>query len=162
MTTATLDKDGYIPRDFVFLGKRADSKLQQFAEIQHINDDGTLGEKGLYKWSAKLNKNVGGIYRGASFNEKGSARNLEGSRFQKLWPNQEDRMIWQSETEAVDVALRNAKLEKDEGRISEIEKVMLPIRKTYENLRFRHDYAGCEALEKAVLRALRSAPRVIE
>lgn len=160
--TTTPDKDGFVAKDFVFIGKALDDKMKVFVIIQPIEADGTLGKKMSYGFNRKRDKNVGGIYTGAMFDEAGTVRNLDGSRFQKLWPNQEERMVWQAKNEAVESELRGAKLEKDEGRISEIEKILLPIRQTYENMRFRHDWAGCEALEKAVLRALRSAPRVIE
>lgn len=152
----------FVPQDFVYTGKALDDKNKAFVIVRPINADGTLGKRMSYEMKKGRDRIVGAVYTGASFSEEGSIRGLDDVRFVKQWDNREERMEWKAKDEQVDVEIRNIKLEKDVGRISDIEQIMLPLRKTYENLRFRHDWAGQEAFEKAVIRALRSAPRVIE
>lgn len=158
-----IDDTELVAKDYVYLGKRVNSKMEPVAAIRLINEDGTLdADEALYKFDRKMNKNVGGVYTGAKFTSNGSSRGLAEARWKRMWDNQEDRIKWSALNDEAESRLRSAKLEKEEGRINDIEQIMLPLRKTYENMRFRHDWAGQEALEKAVLRALRSAPRVIE
>lgn len=162
-TAAAADDAEFIAKDFVYIGKRVNSKMEVFAVIRLIDEDGTLNtEEAMYKYNRKLDRNVGGVYTGAKFKPNGMSRGLAEARWKRMWDNQADRMTWSALHDDTEIMIRNDKLEKDQGRINDIEKAMLPIRKTYENMRFRHDFAGMEALERAVMRALRSAPRVIE
>ncbi len=55
-----------------------------------------------------------------------------------------------------------AKLELDAKKVNELEALLLPLRKQYAVYSRQYDYAGQEALEQAVLRALRSPPRKVE
>lgn len=158
----TVDKDGFVAKDYAFAGKTVDTKNKVFILIYPINEDGTLGERMAFEYKKKRDKMCGGVYTGASFNESGTIRGLDESRFKKQWHNQADRIKWQTSNDECEVDLRAARMEKETGRISEIEQLLTPLRKQYESYRFRHDFAGMEAMERAVLRALRSAPRVIE
>lgn len=152
--------EGFVAMDWVYIGKRANAK-ETWAGIRVIEADGTLGKEMFFKYSKKMDRIVGGVYTGTFFKD-GTARGLENANWKKQWDNREDRILWQAENDKADSELRLLKLEKDAGRISDIEQIMLPLRKQFESYRSRHDYAGMEALEKAVLRSLRSAPRVIE
>lgn len=153
-------EEGFVARDWVYIGKRQGDK-EVFVGIQPIMEDGTLGKPMYYSHKKKFTRVIGGVYTGTSFKE-GTARGLEQANWKKMWESREDRIRWQAEEDLVEADLRLARMEKEAGRIPDIEQIMLPLRKQYESYRFRKDYAGMEALEKAVLRALRSAPRVIE
>ncbi|HBN9861143.1 TPA: hypothetical protein L3932_006663 [Pseudomonas aeruginosa] len=66
--------------------------------------------------------------------------------------------IRSSRDEAAEAEQRTDKLEADAKRFHEIEELLLPLRKLYASYSQRHDYGGKEALEAAVLRALRRRP----
>lgn len=152
----------FVPQDFVYIGKAVDEKGKVFIIIRPLETDWTLGKRMSYEMKKWRDRIVGAVYTGASFSADGSIHALDTARFKNQWPNREERMEWQAKHEEVEVEIRNAKLEKDVDLIIDIEQILLPLRKTYENLRFQHDWAGQVALKKAVLHALKSAPLVIE
>jgi hypothetical protein len=104
---------------------------------------------------------VGAVYTGAEFDE-GQAKGLAEARWSRMWPNAEDRIEWQARDQhALDLE-RAERMEADTRKMSDIETVMLPLRRRYEVLRKKHDRSGMYALERAVQAALLSAPRATE
>jgi hypothetical protein len=150
--------DEYTPRDFVYMGKRRGNK-GPLGLIGLIKDDGTL-EADPLAFDPKLLKGrmVGTVYTGASFSPTG-ARGLGNVKYTRRWLDKAAVMTWEASNDEYESELRSAKLEKDTAKVSEIEKAMLPLRKLYESYRGRGDWASKEALEMAVLRALKIAPR---
>lgn len=157
MTTNT----EYIPRDFVCLGKREGTNGKPLIAICPINDDGTLGERQLYEWSKKRDYSLGCVYTGTKF-APGGVMDLDSAKYVKPWPNEQDRILWRAERDDAETSMRIAKLEKDADKINDLQDQLLPARKMYDNFRMKHDYAGMEALERAVIRALRASPRTTE
>jgi len=157
-----------IPRDYVYIGKRWSSKGKVIMGYQLIKEDGTLEDPPIFwEFDRKMERSIGCVYTGAKFSDitaSGgiSAMGIASAKFKKAWPNQEDRIQWQNKNDDVEADVRNQKLEKDAGRVSDIERIMLPLRQQYESMRVRRDWAGQEALERAVLRALKISPRKIE
>jgi hypothetical protein len=151
----------FVERDFVYIGKSIADDGKVYCGNAIVNEDCTLEKTKWYGYKKKMDRIVGGVYRGASFSEN-TAKGLEQAIWRTRWHDQGDVIKWQADDEKVEVEIRSKKMEKDEGRISELEKILLPLRTQYESYRSRHDCAGMEALEKSMLRALKSAPRVIE
>jgi hypothetical protein len=151
----------FVEREYVFGGKRMGDKNKVFVAIYLINEDGTLAKAQHYEHNKSRNKVVGGIYKGAKFSES-RVRGLDDAKYDRRWNIQADRIMWDAEHERAEVEIRRSKMEKDAGRISDLEQILLPLRKQYEALRYKRDYAGQEAFEAAVLRALKCAPRAIE
>jgi hypothetical protein len=61
--------------------------------------------------------------------------------------------------ELAESIVRTKKLEADAKKISEIEKIMLPLRVQFARYMFMRDRGGMDALQAAVVAALASAPR---
>lgn len=146
-----------VPQDFVFTGKVRVAGGGLGIKILLINADGTLGPDRVFKHSRKMDKTIGGVYTGASFNES-SALGLDNVRYKNQWDDKDAITDWRIKSEHVERIIRVKKLEGDAKRINEIDDVMAPLRKTFDNYRRIGDYAGMDALEAAVLRSLRKAP----
>lgn len=146
--------------DYVFAGRRRTVTGKLVAVIRKIIGD-TLEKDELYDAKLLKGKVVGCIYRGATFHEGGS-KNLKEAAFIGYWKDSESIIQWKALDEVVESAERQAKLESDAKKINEIEQLLLPLRKIHSGYNKRYDHAGKEALEQAVLRALRSPPRKSE
>lgn len=148
--------DEYAAKDYVYTGRRLLKGGKLAGEVIEI-DDGALGARLLYDYRMLKGKAVGGIYRGASFCS-GSVRGLGDARYLGQWPDELARIDWRSRDEAAEAEQRTNKLEADAKRAHELEELLLPLRKLYASYAQRNDYAGKEALEAALLRALRRRP----
>jgi hypothetical protein len=153
----------FVARDYVFIGKHWQTQTSKMMVlIRLINEDGTLNPReSMYAYSKKMDKTIGGIYRGALFTDKQS-RGMDGAKYTGRWSNTEDIALWESQAEDAETAQANVRLEKDDARVTEIAKIMKPLRKQYETMRGRYDHGGMEALERAVVRALRTQLKVVE
>lgn len=149
-----------VQRDYVYAGRRWLKSGKMAGEVIVIVD-GSLGDSFLFPHSLLKGKAVGGIYRGASFGENTAGR-LSEATYQRQWPDDLACIGWRSRDEAAEAASRVAKLEANAKRSHEIEELLLPLRKLYASYAQRHDYGGKEALEAAVLRALRRRPAKTE
>jgi len=104
---------------------------------------------------------IGGVYRGAEFTDS-QARGLGAVTFVERWKDQLACIDWRARDEAFEADHRRVKLEADAKKVNEVEAMLLPLRKLYASYSRKYDNAGKEALEQAVLRALRSPPRKCE
>lgn len=155
----TKTKDGpaeFVERDYVYAGRRLLKSGKMGAEVIVIVG-GALGERMLFEYRTLKGKAVGGIYRGASFSDE-QVRKLGEAAYQGQWSDELARVDWRSRDEAAEAEQRTDKLEADAKRAHEIEELLLPLRRLYASYSLRHDYGGKEALEAAVLRALRRRP----
>jgi len=153
----------YSPMDFVYTGLRLNAKGERFVSVRVVLDAGTLGDEMLFQYSRSRDLNVGGVYRGAHFSKSG-ARGLDKShlRYSGRWSDEGLRIQWSSLHDAAEAERRVRAMEAEEGRVSDLEKALLPARQLYDSLRRRYDKAGLAALEQAVLAALRTPPRKVE
>ncbi len=149
-----------IALDFVFVGRVIDEKGKQWGKIQKVVN-GKLEAIEAYGMASLRGKAIGVVYAGATFHE-GGCRGLKNAQFSHRWADAGQVMDWKIRDDATETELRTAKLEADAKRVNEIESIMLPLRKRYEAYSSKRDHAGKEALEAAVLRALRCAPRATE
>lgn len=152
------------PSLFVYLGQRYGNNKKRYCVIQLVSDTGVLdGSAQMYSYSAKLaNKMVGGVYKGAEFNNDGQSMGLASSRFHCRWKNNDDVIVWQAAESEAEALRVNDKLETDEKQIGEIEKILLPLRHLYRKAYDSRDYGTMNALETAVRAALKSKPRATE
>lgn len=148
--------DEFIAQDFVYAGRRLLKGGKMGGEVFVVTGS-ALGERMLFDYRILKGKAVGGIYRGASFSAD-QVRNLSAASYQGLWADDLARLDWRVRDEAAESEQRTDKLEADAKRAHEIEDLLLPLRKLYAGYSQRHDYGGKEALEAAVLRALRRRP----
>jgi hypothetical protein len=146
----------FLPRDFVYTGRRLLKGGKMGAELRVIVA-GELGERMLFECRLLKGRAVGGIYRGATFSAE-QCRDLSKATYQGMWADEPARIDWRVRDEAAEAEQRSDKLEADAKRAHEIEELLLPLRKLYASYSQRHDYGGKEALEAAVLRALRRRP----
>lgn len=149
--------------DFVYAGLRLNAKGERFVSVRVVLDVGELGDEMLFQYSRSRDLNVGGIYRGAQFSKSG-ARGLDKNhlRYSGRWPDEAMRIHWLSVHDAAEAERRTRAMETEEGRVSDLEKALVPARQLYESLRRRYDKAGLVALEQAVLAALRTPLRKVE
>lgn len=111
--------------------------------------------KGVY------DKSVGHVYA-CDFTPDGeTVIGLDRARWVRRWDVQSDLITWEAETQQAKAELKRLKLEK-EGNVSEIELLLLPMRRRYEAARKRYDMSACRALEEAMLQALRTPVRSTE
>jgi hypothetical protein len=158
----TVAASEFVALDFVYCGRRWSKSSGSMMLCVRAIKDGVLQDAGLYAFDRKAHRAIGGVYSGAVFSEEG-IRNLSGDLvYQRRWDVREDLIDWQARDEAAESASRSKKLEADAKKISEIEKIMLPLRVQYENYRKKRDHAGMEALRAAVVNALASSPRSTE
>ncbi|MBX8557164.1 hypothetical protein K5D56_26510 [Pseudomonas cichorii] len=159
MTTETEDLD-FLPFDFVYAGRRALKGDKPGAEIFRIVD-GRISDSFVFEAKSLKGKVIGGIYRGALFTDT-QARGLGAVNFVERWKDQLACINWRARDEAFEADQRRIKLEADAKKVNEVEAMLLPLRKLYASYSRQYDHAGKEALEQAVLRALRSPPRKCE
>jgi len=146
----------FAAQDFVYTGRRLLKGRKMGAELRVIVQ-GELGPRMLFDYRSLKGKAVGGIYRGATFSAN-LCRDLGKATYQGMWADELARIDWRARDEAAESEQRTEKLEADAKRAHEIEELLLPLRKLYATYSQRHDYGGKEALEAAVLRALRRRP----
>ena len=146
----------FVSDDFVYTGRRKLKSGKMGGEVIVIAGD-ALGERMLFDYRTLKGKAVGGIYRGASFSAD-QVRDLSKASYQGQWADERARIDWRVRDEAAEAEQRTEKLEADAKRAHEIEELLLPLRRLYASYSQRHDYGGKEALEAAVLRALRRRP----
>lgn len=152
--------DALEPMDFVYCGLRLLVGEKLGVAICPIRE-GKLQQPWFLQQKSKVRWSIGGIYTGASFNES-TVRGHSQARFVRRWDVTTDLIDWQARHDLAESTVRSKKLEADARRTNEIEVVLLPLRQQYETYRHQRDHAGMEALAAAVLRALRTAPRVEE
>jgi hypothetical protein len=159
MITETVASE-FLPFDFIYAGRRALKGDKPGAEIFRIID-GRLADSFVFA-SKNLKGNViGGVYRGAEFTDS-QARGLGSATFVERWKDQLACIDWRARDEAFEADQRRIKLQADAKKVNEVEAMLLPLRKLYASYSRQYDHAGKEALEQAVLRALRSPPRKSE
>jgi hypothetical protein len=158
--TTPAEEQVFLPFDFVYAGRRALKGDKPGAQIIRIVD-ARLADTFVFDAKHLKGRVVGGVYRGALFS-KGTARGLGSAAFVERWKDQSLCIEWRAHDEAFEADQRLLKLEADAKKLNEIEAMLLPLRKLYASYTHRHDNAGKEALEKALLRALRSPPRKTE
>lgn len=154
------DSPEFLPFDYVYAGRRALKGGKVGAKIYRIVDN-RIGDSFYFEAKDLKGKVIGGVYRGALFTDD-KARNLDSVKYIDRWKDQGACIDWRARDEAFDASQRLAKLESDAKKVNEIEAIMLPLRKQYATYTRQYDHAGKEALEQAVLRALRSPPRKVE
>jgi hypothetical protein len=152
----------YTPRDFVCTGVRwnaVENKLN--IGVAPINDNGTLAAEMFFTTKKGYPTVVGGTYTGSEFCEDG-VRALAQARYVRMWSDSGDRLLWDAKDREAEAKARSERMAKEDGRISAIEELLLPLRQQYASAAKRYDHATREALERAVLSALRTAPRKTE
>ena len=159
MTTQTA-VPAFLPFDFVYAGRRALKGDKPGAEIFRVVD-GRLADSFVFASKSLKGKVIGGVYRGAQFTDS-QARGLGAVTFVERWKDQFACIDWRARDEAFEADQRRIKLEADAKKVIEVEAMLLPLRKLYTSYSRQYDNAGKEALEQAVLRALRSPPRKSE
>lgn len=138
----------FSPRDFVYTGRRWLVSHAIGHAVQTINDDGTLAEERLYRLKSYKGI-VGGRYTGATFGETQS-KGIEAAKWVSQWPDAGDRMEWEAQDRATEVERKTEALKADAKANNEIDRIMLPIRKRYQLMRQRGDFAGYMAMKTAV------------
>lgn len=157
----TPEESAFLPFDFVYAGRRALKGGKPGVEIFRIVD-GRLAESFVFESKSLKKSNViGGVYRGARFTDN-QAYGLGAVAFVERWKDQLACVDWRARDEAFETNQRRLKLEADAKKVNEVEAMLLPLRKLHAAYSRKYDHAGKEALEQAVLRALRSPPRKSE
>lgn len=152
----------FLPFDFVYAGRRALKGGKPGVEIYRIVE-GRLSDSFVFESKSLKGKSkvIGGIYRGAQFTDD-QARGLRVVTYVDRWSDPGACIDWRARDEAFEAQQRLSKLESDAKKVNELEALLLPLRKQYAVYSRQYDHAGKEALEQALLRALRSPPRQIE
>lgn len=153
--------ENYEALDYVYCGRRLLANGKLSVAVRPISPSGELMRELHFSHSRKNEKTIGGVYSGALFSES-SVQGLGNVQYSRRWQDKEDLIDWQSRDGEAECRIRASKLEADAKKISEIEHGMLFLRRQYENYRKQRDHAGMAALEGAVVRALRCAPRTTE
>lgn len=149
-----------VPRDFVYTGQRYGSDGKRYVSIAVIVD-GTLEKERWFPYKRDYDRSVGGVYTGAEFTAD-TAWGLSQARYKEQYPDVAKRIEWQARHDEANKMFKLAKLEADSSRVSDLERILFDARKLYASYRKRNDYGSMEALEAAVLRALKTPPRSTE
>lgn len=152
-----------IPHDFVFVGKVYTDKKKMYVAVRKILADGALSDEPFY-YEAKRGRSfiVGGVYTGAAFDTEGSVSNLDNAKYARRWPDVDAIREWQIADQQAETDKKRDTIEKDEGRVSELQKILLPLRRDHAKLVARYVRSDVRAFEEAVLDALRTPPRASE
>ena len=155
--------DDMVPARFVYTGLRRGRNGKMCISLCVIEESGTkLGEERWFPndkgWARSV---TGGIYKGASFSAT-QAMNVPRSEYVTQWPDKAMREEWQATEQQAIAADRTAKDEAKVGRTTDIERDLHSLRKAYESMGARGDWAGQASLEMAVMRALRKPLRSFE
>lgn len=152
----------FVTREFVYTGIRVDAKQKRFVTLRLIEADDVLGQEMHFDFKRDRSRVVGNVYS-CEFSEDGSTvRGLERAKWVRTWPNEQDRIEWAARESQAETQIKRAKLEADAGRVSDIERIMRPLRQQYEAMRNRYDMEGVAALEGAIMSALRTPVRKSE
>lgn len=152
--------EAFVAKDFVYCGVRM-FKKELGVVIVALNPDGTLGKESAYDYKKSRERTIGGIYRGALFSET-QCQGIDTVKYVESYKDSEAVIGWQARNDQAKSQERINKLEKDAKKTNEIDTMMLPLRKYFNNYRKRNDYAGMDALEAAVIRSLRTPIRQSE
>lgn len=147
--------------DFVYCGRRVLTNGKLGICVAPIRD-GKLQREMLFLYERKAHRYVGGVYSGAEFNERQMVGLTANLKYVRPWTVQHELIDWQARDQHAEAEARAKKLEDDAKKVSEIERVLLPLRVQYESYRKQRDLAGMEALRSTVLSALASTPRTNE
>lgn len=153
-----------IERHFVYMGVRmgaGDKKLIAIGLLAPGNKDEVDGDPLIFEWKRTRDHVVGGVYRGAKFSAT-QAAGLDRARRDGTWEDRGAVALWEAKEQAVLADLASRKLEADQKRVGEIQRRMLPMRRQYADLLKRYARADMEAMERAVMAALRTPPRSYE
>lgn len=154
------EEQAFLPSDFVYAGRRILVGGKVGVAIHRIND-ARLDEEMVFNNKQLQGHVIGGIYRGASFSTS-KANGLGNATFVGRWEVAIDLIGWRARDEAIETQTRLAKTVADAKKVNELETLLLPLRKLYATYTRQYDNAGKEALEQALIRALRSPPRKTE
>lgn len=155
------EAETFEPREFVYAGKR-EVKGGYGISVLPIMPDGSLGKKYLFSYDKEWrSRAVGSVYGTAQFSAT-SAKGLSGAKWLRMWPNSMDRAEWKASHDDAEEVSASRILEADARKMREIETILLQVRIRYEALRKQYDVDSMYALERAVVRALKTAPRVVE
>lgn len=141
--------------DFVCMGLRETvngDKCMKIGKLA-VDDKTTIIEEMLFK-ATKIRRVVGVIYTGAKFSAT-SSKGLDTAKMAGRWYNRNDVAEWEGLEASALASMAATKLEKDAGRVGEIDGQMRKLRATYSAAMERGDMATCRALEGAVLQSLR-------
>lgn len=153
------DKD-FKPVELVYIGQRLGADGERFVAFAKLLEGTPTPERPLhYPYKKNRQRAIGAIYTGALLAPDDTIRGLEMVQFKGMLPNQTLRLQWQAEDQRVEDRLALDRMESNARRISEFEKILLPLRKQYAKHMAAYDIAGAQALETMILRTLRMSPR---
>lgn len=154
-----MSEENFVPRDFVYAGRRSLKGDKIGHSVYPIADDGkTLQAECLYVLKARFSAVIGGVYTGATFAETKS-RGISEARYVRSWPDHEAKIEWEALDTAAATDAKWRRLESDAGKLSEIDALLLPLRERLTAMRKRGDYTGAHALENAIMMSLHKPPR---
>lgn len=156
----TIEEEQFFELDFVYCGL-VYSENKMSISLAVIQENGQLKSEAFYPHKKNRERHIGGIYSGASFSEN-KVMGLDGVNYKGNYFDTESIIKWRARNDAAKTKERSLKLEKDAKKMNELVELLKPIRKLYSNYRKQNDNAGLEALEAAVLRALRTPLRQLE
>jgi len=142
------------PQQYVFQGLRVGVGYKKIVAIGVLDDEGKITNNRLFAWVKDMNKAIGRIYTGASFDEK-HAQGLGTAKMGERWSNQADIAEWEALDFAAKAEFAAVRMEADARKDGTIDQAMRNLRVRYSELRGRGDRYACDALERAVLSALR-------
>lgn len=151
------------PAEFVYLGVRQGQDNKPRVSLAVIQENGKLSPTRVYSMTKEFKRRViGGVYKGARFDEDHAMYGAPAAVFDRLWPDADQRAIWQALAQDEEDNMAVRRIETDERRISEIDKAMIPLRKIYHAAVKRGDLPGAYAVERAIVRSLHRPLRVNE
>lgn len=142
-------------KDFVYAGHRV-TVQGKAADCVYPIENGKLGPRMLFP-AERRKRVIGGVYTGASFSDT-AASGIASSEYVREWPAAEPVIEWEVRDEEAETELKGRKLERDAGAQSVIERALRPLRDMHADYVGRGNYSSANALEVAVLRALRRKP----
>lgn len=146
------DFEFFVERDYVYAGLRISKSKNKHVAIIPI-EDGVLGKERWYEYKRDRTGTIGGVYRGCSFSQN-KVRGLGEAKFVNMWGEQPDRISWSLLDDESKLQEKLIKLEADTAKVSDIDRILAPLRTEYQKMRGRGDYHGANALKNAIVNSL--------
>lgn len=140
--------------DYVYMGQRFINNNKRCLALGVIKD-GRILENFHLPFKRQNVKVVGSVYSGATFSaDLTTISGHSSAKYKERWANPYDIVLWEAAQNEALIQIATVKLEKDTGKKAEVEKIMEPLQKLYQERKKARDYAGCRALERLVVDTL--------
>lgn len=150
MNYLEIDTTEFKENDYIYCGIRLNSKNIKIVEILHFHKN----ELKLcwFKYSAKLNKVIGGIYRGGETDDFKTFRGMESAKFVRQINERNVIQACHAEEYACKKELSRIKIESKYKRENPFERDLKNVKEAYDNLKL---YTEKQAFIELIIKTIK-------